>query len=57
MTMPAFDTYRAVNALKKAGFDTDQAETLVNTIGDAIGGGLATKADLAEVKVQVAEVR
>ena len=52
-----FDTYKAMNALMKAGFDNDQAVALVSTIGDALTGDLATKADIAEVKMEIAEVR
>ena len=61
MVSPLFDTYRAVNALREAGFPDQQAVALVDTIGGAIGGGLATKGDLAEVrselKSDIAEVR
>ena len=60
MVSPLFDTYRAVNALREAGFPDQQAVALVDTIG-GIGGGLATKGDLAEVrselKSDIAEVR
>ena len=48
-----FDTYRAVTALKEAGFEDDQAVALVSTIGDAMTGGLATKADLADLRAAV----
>ena len=45
MTALAFDTYKAVKALREAG-----AEAVVATVGDAIGGNVATKADLAELE-------
>ena len=48
-----FDTYRAVNALKEAGFPDEQALAVVDTIGGAMTGGLATKADLTEVKAEL----
>ena len=39
MTLSAFDT------LKAAGFDDAQAEAVIATVGDAVGGNVATKAD------------
>ena len=57
MVLPMFDTYRAVNALKEAGFADEQAVAVVDTIGGAMTGGLATKADLAEVKADLAEMK
>ena len=61
MTMLAFDTHKAVKALKEAGFDDPQAEAVVATVGEAIGGSIATKADIAEVrtttKADIAELR
>ena len=53
MVSPVFDTYRAVNALKEVGFPDEQAVAVVDTIGGAMTGGLATKADLAEVKAEL----
>ena len=53
MVSRSFDTYRAVNALKEAGFPDEQAVAVVDTIGGAMTGGLATKADLAEVKAEL----
>ena len=61
MTMLAFDTHKAVKALKEAGFDDPQAEAVVATVGEAIGGSIATKADIAEVrtttKADIAQLR
>ena len=51
MSALAFDTYKAVTALKQAGFEEAQAEAVVNTMGEALGGNVATKADLTEVRV------
>ncbi len=53
MTVLAFDTYKAVKALREAGADEALAEAVVATVGDAIGGNVATKADLAEVKAEL----
>ena len=48
MSALAFDTHKAVTALKQAGFE--EAEAVVNTMGEALGGNVATKADLTEVR-------
>ena len=50
MSALAFDTHKAVTALKQAGFEEAQAEAVVNTMGEALGGNVATKADLTEVR-------
>lgn len=50
MAALAFDTHKAVTALKQAGFEEGQAEAVVNTMGEALGGNVATKADLTEVR-------
>ena len=42
----AFDTHKAVKALKVAGFSDPQAEAVVETVGTAMGESLATKTDL-----------
>ncbi len=61
MSALAFDTYKAVKALRAAGADEDLAEAIVATVGDAVGENVTTKADLAEVKAElksdIAEVR
>lgn len=46
MAVLVFDTLKATKVLKQAGFDEVQAEAVVATVGDAIGGSVATKADL-----------
>ena len=50
MSALAFDTHKAVTALKQAGFEEVQAEAVVNTMGEALAGNVATKADLTEVR-------
>jgi hypothetical protein len=50
MSALAFDTHKAVTALKQAGFEEAQAEAVVNTMGEALGGNVATKADLTEIR-------
>ena len=46
-TMPAFDTHKAVKALRQAGFDDVQAEAVVDQINGAVTENLVFKADLA----------
>ncbi len=53
MTTLAFDTHKAVKALKEAGFDDSKAEAVVATVGDAIGGNIATKTDIAELRAEM----
>ena len=53
MAALAFDTHKAVTALKQAGFAEPQAEAVVNTMGEALGGTVATKADLAAVQTKL----
>ena len=53
MSTLAFDTHKAVKALKEAGFGDIQAEAVVATVGDAIGGDVATKGDIAALKTDV----
>ena len=53
MATLAFDTHKAVTALKQAGFAEPQAEAVVNTMGEALGGTVATKADMAELRAEL----
>ena len=46
MSSPVFDTLKAANSLKAAGFDDRQAEAVVTTVGGAMIGNLVTKPDL-----------
>ncbi len=50
MSALAFDTHKAVIALKQAGFAEGQAEAVVNTMGEALDDNVATKADLTETR-------
>ena len=52
----AFDTHKAVKALREAGADEPLAEAVVVTTGDALGENVATKADLAALKADLTEV-
>ena len=53
MSALAFDTHKAVTALKQAGFAEPQAEAVVTTMGEALGGNVATKTDLAAVQAKL----
>ena len=53
MSALAFDTHKAVTALKQAGFEEAQAEAVVTTMGEALGGNVATKADLTAVQAKL----
>ena len=57
MSTLAFDTHKAVKALKEAGFGDAQAEAVVATVGDAMGGDVATKSDIAALKGDIAVLR
>ena len=57
MNTVTFDTYTAAKRLRDAGFDERQAEAAVSMVRDAAGADreqLATKADLAEVRADLA---
>ena len=59
MTVATFDTHAAVKALTGAGFNAKQAETITDTVRDAVTEGGATKADIAgvEAKSTALEIR
>ena len=61
MSALAFDTHQAVKALCEAGAAEPLAEAFVETIGDAVSGNVATKADIDRVettlKADIAEVK
>ena len=49
----AFDTLKAVKALRNAGFDEAQAEAVVETVGDAMVGNVASKSDLQQTEARL----
>ena len=53
MTTLAFDTHRAVKALRDAGFSDEQAEAVTDQISTAIGENAATKSDIALVRADM----
>ena len=56
MTATAFDTYAAAKALREAGFDERQAESVVATVRDAITGGVAAKTDIAHLEDKIEHI-
>ena len=57
MDATPFDTHKAVSSLTGTGIPAPQAEAIVDVIRTAITGGVATKADLAELKAKMAELK
>ena len=53
MATLAFDTHKAVKALRDAGFSDEQAEALTEQISTAIGENVATKSDIASVRADM----
>ena len=50
MTATVFDTHAAVTTLRGAGFDERQAEGVVSMVRQALAEGVATKADMKDVR-------
>ena len=57
MADAAFDTLAVTRQLKAKGFDADQAEAITEAVRVGVTGGVATKADVAEVRGAIAELR
>ena len=57
MSTVAFDTYKAVKALRSAGFNDSQAEAVTEQIGAAISEGLATTSDVQSLKGSIQSSR
>ena len=55
--MVAFDTLKASRRLRDAGFEEKQADALVYAFAEDIGANLATKADIALLKGDIALLR
>ena len=54
MSVLAFDTHKAVKALKEAGADERLAEAVVATVSHAMGENVAAKADVAATRSDLA---
>ena len=53
MSTPLFDTLRVTKDLESCGFDSQQSEGIVSAIETSLESGVATKADLAEIKADL----
>ncbi len=51
-----FDTLKLSRRLEQAGFTRDQAVGAAEALADAISGDLATKADIAELRGEIATI-
>ena len=57
MSTASFDTSTAARTLEAAGLSGPQAEAVVATVRSAVTEGVATKADIADVRGDLADVR
>ena len=57
MSTVTFDTYKAVKALRSAGFNDSQAEAVTEQIGAAISEGLATTGDIQALESSIQSSR
>ena len=57
MPAHACDTLKAMRVLTAAGMQEPVAEAVVTTMNDAVTEGVATKADIAELKVGMAVLK
>ncbi len=53
----AFDTLKAADALIAAGIDSPHARAITETMRDAVTEGVATKADIAELKTEISAIK
>ena len=53
----SFDTLAVARRLQEADFTDRQAEALTGAIGTALTGGVATKADIADLRGEMAEMK
>ena len=57
MTATVFDTHAAVTTLRGAGFDERQAEGVVSMVRQALAEGVATKADVKDLRGDIKDLR
>lgn len=57
MTATVFDTHAAVTTLRGAGFDERQAEGVVSMVRQALSEGVATKADMKDIRGDIKDLR
>lgn len=51
------DTLKVRQDLRDAGFEADQADAITGAIRAGVTGGVATKADIAEIKTEIVEIK
>ena len=56
-TAGGFDTLAAARAMEAAGVERRQAESIAMTMRDAVTFGAATKADITDVRREIADVK
>ncbi len=54
MTDVPFDTMAALRRLEAKGFSSEQAEAITITVREGVTGGVATKAEIAELQAEIA---
>ncbi len=57
MTDVSFDTMATARFLRESGIEERQAAAITTAIKDGVTGGVATRADIVEVKMDIVEVR
>lgn len=53
----SFDTLKLADRLAAGGFTAEQAKTAASALAEALTADLATKADLGEVRLEIAELK
>ena len=53
MSEMPFDTMAAVRRLRETGLDEKQAEAITATVRDGVTGGVATKADVEKLEIEL----
>ena len=57
MTEIPFDTMAAVRRLRESGMSQEQAEAVTQTVRESVTGSVITKADLIEIRANIAELK
>lgn len=56
MASVTFDTLTTARMLKAAGFESDKAEAIADAMRSAVTEGVATKADITDVKATIVAI-
>ena len=57
MASTTFDTLTTARLLKAAGFESDKAEAIADAMRSAVTEGVATKADITDVKATIIAIQ